>query len=201
MGSTELRKRGADISKLPDKQRRFCLEYLQDYNGTQAAIRAGYSRKTASVLANKILKKPAVKRFLGKFERESQEQFELERNEILRHLAACATRDGKMFVNDRGVLHGNLNDLPDEVTAAIDSIKQKVRTYTTQDGEEVTEVETELKLVSKAAALDMAMKHKGLFAAEKHDHSHQISINWDEIQADARRQSVIDVESLALEEQ
>ena len=41
--------------KLNPKQQRFCEEYLIDLNATQAAIRAGYSKKTARTIASKLL--------------------------------------------------------------------------------------------------------------------------------------------------
>lgn len=40
---------------LTPKQLKFCLEYLKDFNGTQAAIRAGYSKKTANEQASRLL--------------------------------------------------------------------------------------------------------------------------------------------------
>jgi phage terminase small subunit len=46
--------------KLTPKQKRFCQEYIIDFNGTQAAIRAGYSKKTASELAYEYLRKPHI---------------------------------------------------------------------------------------------------------------------------------------------
>ena len=46
---------------LNDKQRRFVAEYLKDQNGTQAAIRAGYSKKTAQVQSSDLLSKPMVR--------------------------------------------------------------------------------------------------------------------------------------------
>ena len=42
------------------KQQRFALEYLVDYNATQSAIRAGYSRKTAGAQAHKLLKNAEI---------------------------------------------------------------------------------------------------------------------------------------------
>lgn len=42
---------------LTDKQEMFCREYLIDLNATQAAIRAGYSVKTANRIAAKLLSK------------------------------------------------------------------------------------------------------------------------------------------------
>lgn len=47
--------------KLTAKQRRFVQEYLIDLNATQAAIRAGYSRKTAGVIGDENLKKPYIR--------------------------------------------------------------------------------------------------------------------------------------------
>ena len=44
------------------KQQRFIHEYLADCNGTQAAIRAGYSRKTAGAIAEKLLKKAEIRK-------------------------------------------------------------------------------------------------------------------------------------------
>lgn len=38
------------------QQERFCAEYLVDHNGTQAAIRAGYSKKTAAPIASRLLR-------------------------------------------------------------------------------------------------------------------------------------------------
>jgi phage terminase small subunit len=46
--------------KLTAKQEMFCLEYLIDLNATQAAIRAGYSRKTATDIACENLAKPNI---------------------------------------------------------------------------------------------------------------------------------------------
>ena len=48
------------MAKLTAKQQRFCDEYLIDLNATQAAIRAGYSPKTAEQLAYQLLQKTSV---------------------------------------------------------------------------------------------------------------------------------------------
>ena len=45
---------------LTDKQEMFCREYLIDLNATQAAIRAGYSEKTANRTASENLSKPDI---------------------------------------------------------------------------------------------------------------------------------------------
>lgn len=161
---------------LKGRQRLFALEYLLDYDAKRAAIAAGYSEKSAAGHGRKLLCIPKIKRFIEQHERKTQERYEVDRDTILRHLVACATRDGKDFVDDKGRIRTNLKDLPDSVTCAIDSIKQKRRMYYV-DGEPVEEITTELKLVSKAAALDMAMRHKGLFAPQEVEA--RLFLNWD----------------------
>jgi phage terminase small subunit len=52
--------------KLKLKQLRFCEEYLVDLNATQAAIRAGYSRKTARNIGCENLTKPAIRSIIDK---------------------------------------------------------------------------------------------------------------------------------------
>ncbi|MFC1739631.1 terminase small subunit [Planctomycetota bacterium] len=53
-------------TELTPKQKSFCEEYLVDMNGTQAAIRAGYSKHTATVIAYENLIKPYVRSYVQK---------------------------------------------------------------------------------------------------------------------------------------
>ena len=48
------------MPELTDKQKAFVQEYLIDLNATQAAIRAGYSKKTAAVVGHENLRKPYI---------------------------------------------------------------------------------------------------------------------------------------------
>ena len=54
---------------LNPKQRRFVAEYLKDQNGTQSAIRAGYSKKTAYAIASENLKKPEIREALAELDK------------------------------------------------------------------------------------------------------------------------------------
>ena len=58
-------KRIAGIGPLTPKKERFCEEYLVDFNGTRAAIRSGYSRKTARSQAQRLLTNVDVQKRLG----------------------------------------------------------------------------------------------------------------------------------------
>lgn len=51
---------------MTNKQKRFCNEYLVDLNATQAAIRAGYSPRTANVIAAENLTKPYIQKYIEK---------------------------------------------------------------------------------------------------------------------------------------
>lgn len=56
------------MDKLTAKQKRFCDEYLKDLNATQAAIRAGYSEKTAEQAASRLLRIVKVQEYLQQFQ-------------------------------------------------------------------------------------------------------------------------------------
>lgn len=179
MAHTDLREYGTSINHLTDKEKLFCGNYLQTYDAKNSAIKAGYASRSAASTASKILKKKHIQKYLGKNQRLSAEKFEVERDEILQHLAAAATRDGKDFFDSDGVLVTNIRNLPPEVTRSIDNIKQKK--WRNEAGEIVTE--TEIRLVSKAAALRMALEHKGLFAPQQVEHT--VGLNWDQLYAQA----------------
>lgn len=51
---------------LTPKQKKFCHEYLVDLNATQAAIRAGYSEKTAKEIGSENLTKPHIAEYIAK---------------------------------------------------------------------------------------------------------------------------------------
>ncbi len=83
---------------LTDKQRLFCHEYLKDLNGTQAAIRAGYSENTAQQIASENLLKPLVSEYLEKLKNEKFSKVNIEIDDILNDIVetrtACA-QEGK----------------------------------------------------------------------------------------------------------
>lgn len=59
-------------SGLTPKQQRFCEEYLVDLNATQAAIRAGYSEKTANRIASENLSKPDIQQYIKEKQAEAR---------------------------------------------------------------------------------------------------------------------------------
>ena len=74
--------------KLTAKQKRFCDEYLIDLNATQAAIRAGYSAKTAGVIATENLQKPNIKAYIEKRMADKEKTLIADQDEVLKYLTA-----------------------------------------------------------------------------------------------------------------
>lgn len=62
------------MKKLNEKQKRFAEEYLVDLNATQAAIRSGYSEKTAAVIGFENLTKPNIQEYIHELQKELQEK-------------------------------------------------------------------------------------------------------------------------------
>ena len=72
--------------KLTPKQARFVAEYLVDLNATQAAIRAGYSRKTADSIGLQLLRKTQVALAIQKAQEDRARRVELTQDEIIRDI-------------------------------------------------------------------------------------------------------------------
>lgn len=81
------------MPKLTNKQKRFCEEYLIDLNATQAAVRAGYSEKTADRIANQNLKKLEVQQYLQKLMQERSERTKISADDVVRELERIAMTD------------------------------------------------------------------------------------------------------------
>lgn len=77
---------------LTAKQQRFCDEYLIDLNGTQAAIRAGYSQNSAGQIADENLKKPEIAEYIGKKRQALQEKTDITVEWVLNRLKLISDR-------------------------------------------------------------------------------------------------------------
>lgn len=80
-------------AKMTAKQMRFCDEYLIDLNATQAAIRAGYSEKTAGVIANENLNKPYIREYIDKRLAEKEEALIAKQDEVMKYLTSVMRRE------------------------------------------------------------------------------------------------------------
>jgi len=80
-------------AKMTAKQMRFCDEYLTDLNATQAAIRAGYSKKTARSIGQENLTKPDIKEYIEKRMAEKEAELIADQNEVMKYLTSVMRRE------------------------------------------------------------------------------------------------------------
>ena len=81
------------VAALTAKQQRFCDEYLIDLNATQAAIRAGYSKKTARVIGQENLLKPAIRDYIEKRMAEKEKALIADQDEVMKYLTSVMRRE------------------------------------------------------------------------------------------------------------
>lgn len=80
---------------MTDKQKRFCDEYLIDCNATQAAIRAGYSPKTAYSIGEENLKKPELKTYIDERLEQLHSEKTADAQEVLEYLTSVMRGEHK----------------------------------------------------------------------------------------------------------
>lgn len=144
------------MAKLTEKQQRFIDEYLIDLNATQAAIRAGYSVKTAREQASQNLTKLNIQQAISEKMAERSKRTGVNQDRIVLELAKIA------FVNAADVIDSDDATIKAgataDDTAAIQSVKVKV--IPTKEGEGV---EREIRLNDKLKALELLGKHLGMW--------------------------------------
>lgn len=84
---------------LPPKQQRFVHEYLVDLNGTQAAIRAGYSKHTANEQSSQLLAKLSIQQAIAQARKEQQERTAITADKVLLEAWNIATADPRELVD------------------------------------------------------------------------------------------------------
>ena len=84
-----------EVLPLTAKQKRFCTEYLIDLNATQAAIRAGYSEKTAYSMGQRLLKNVEIKKYIDQQLKQLKTEKTADAQEVLEYLTAVMRGEQK----------------------------------------------------------------------------------------------------------
>ena len=144
------------VAKLTDKQQRFVDEYLIDLNATQAAIRAGYSAKTADQQGSRMLANVKVKQAVAEKQAQRSKRTGVNQDRVVLELAKVAFAKITDIVDSNGRIKEDAS--PDDL-ACIESIK-----YKESDNEYGRSVEREVKIASKLKALELLGKHLGMWS-------------------------------------
>lgn len=156
------------MARLTPKQEQFVREYLIDLNATQAAIRAGYSPKTAEKIGSENLKKPDVAEAIKAAMTERSAETGINATRVISEIAAMALYDPadimidgepgeedalETIVNGR-VIYGLRN--PADIKRLPENMRRAIVGWSWDRNGNFT-----VKLADKAKALDQLMRHLG----------------------------------------
>jgi phage terminase small subunit len=154
------------MPKLNARQRQFVVEYLIDLNGTAAAIRAGYSPKTAAVIAAQLLSKKHIQDAVALAMNNRSARTEITGDMVMQELAKIAFSDIRDFVYWTGSI---------AMLKPGDSLKDgSARCIAEISGNQIAGVK--LKLYDKISALDKLARHLGSYNPDKN--KAPVVVNW-----------------------
>ena len=133
---------------LAPKQARFVEEYLVDLNATQAAIRAGYSQRTANEQGARLLANVSVRSALQEAMERRTKRLEATADDVLREITRLAMFDPADLTNVKG---------PEDIKALPEDVRRAIVGWSWDRQGRFT-----VKMV-KEGALDMLGRHHGLF--------------------------------------
>lgn len=160
------------MTKLNEKQARFVEEYLVDLNATQAAIRAGYSEKTARTQGQRLLTNADIQAAVSEAQKTRSARTQITQDRVIQEIARLGLSDIRGAFSVGGSLLPP-SEWSDDLSAAVASIEVDQRKEPGEDGEHYTV--TKLKLWDKNAALEKLCKHLGLY--ERDNEQKQIVVN------------------------
>lgn len=140
---------------LNNKQERFCEEYLKDLNATQAAIRAGYSKRTSYAIGHENLNKPEIEQRIQQLKKERSDRTKITADMIVKELALIAFANMKdfVFVKD-GEMSIDFEEIEEEKKAVISEVSAG-------NGNVL-----KIKLHNKLDALEKLAKHIDFYKAD-----------------------------------
>ena len=149
---------------MTDKQKMFVNEYLIDFNATQAAIRAGYSKKYANRMASKNLSKIDIQKAIDAAQNKRAKKSAVTEAQVIKELSLIAFSDITDYADievtpsitipgayERSITMRNTADIPKDKVRVISSIKEG------QCG-------IEIKLYDKLKALELLGRHLAMFS-------------------------------------
>src|ERR671919_587981 len=143
---------------LGERQQRFVDEYICDLNATQAAIRAGYSSRTAKAQGSRLLTNADIQRAVTARMAARSNRTEVAADRVLLEIARLGFSDLRRIFHQDGRLK-RPDEWDDDTAAAISSVEIVTRDL----GDGVVEYVRKVKLWDKGKALEQLSKHLGLY--------------------------------------
>lgn len=151
-------KKTTKATKLNRKRKLFAEEYVKDHNMTQAAIRAGYSERTAYSQGQRLMKNVEIKEYVDQLQAEIRERNKITVDELVETLAAMVRFDIADLYDEKGNLLP-INEMSKEARMVIESIESEEEII----GKKRKGVTRKLKLSNKRANIIELMKYFGAY--------------------------------------
>lgn len=151
--------------KLPPMQDRFVDEWLIDFNGTQAAIRAGYSERSARSIAGRLLTKDNIQAEISRRQKDLQRRTEVSQERVVKELARVAFADATDYVQveTRTVEKNDGTELSYQTVTLTETAELSADQRAAIAGIKQGANGVEVKLHDKIKALELLGRHIGMF--------------------------------------
>lgn len=146
-------------SSLTPRQERFVAEYLVDLNATQAAIRAGYSAKTANREGSRLLSKVDIAARIAAGRSMQLRRLGITSEHVKERLAVLAFQDVRQFFDSEGNVIP-ITALPAEVAAQVGSIEVVKKNAEAGDGH--TDRVVKIRFIDPVRPLEILAKYFGV---------------------------------------
>jgi len=156
------------MAKLTDKQKRFVDEYLIDMNATAAAIRAGYSEKTAQEQSSRMLLNVIISEHLAKRRASLEKRTEVSQDKVIKELAKIGFANMTDYLDYKTMLRETGQDANGDIIHDW-AMSVVAKDSSEVDGSPIQEVSIskdgtfKFKLYSKLDALEKIGRYLGMF--------------------------------------
>jgi len=162
-------------TKISPKRRLFIAEYLIDHNGTQAAIRAGYSVKAADVQGPALMGISGIREEIEKEFEKRLEKIGVSKDRVLTEIARLAFSDNRRLYRKDGSLLMP-SEWDDETAAAIAGVETFEEFSGRGEDRVQIGITKKVKVWDKARCLELLGRHLKLFGEKTGDNGNGVTI-------------------------
>lgn len=164
---------------LSPKQKKFCQEYIVDLNATQAAIRAGYSQKTANEQGARLLANVSIKKLVSELKEKRAKRTEITADMVIKELAKIGFSNIQDFIGGSNSI-SDISTIDKEKAASVSSI-ETTTTIRGKGEDQYAETSTKIKVWDKTKALEQLGRHLGIFEKDNEQNKPDSNTTFTEI--------------------
>lgn len=142
---------------MTELQKRFCEEYIKDFNAAAAARRAGYSPNMSNAAAHVVLQKEGVQEYMSTLIKGVQDRNRVEVDDLVQELKKMAFSDMADFYDEDGNILP-VHEIPKEARAALDQYHDDIIPMKYGDKKS-----RRIRLNSKLDAIEKLMRYLGAY--------------------------------------